>query len=113
LAVGIFLPYTLQFYQKISDRYLEICQALGVEGKSRDESLANLVMKLRNLSTELDVPLNLKDLGIPENEFEQNLENFALYTVEDIATFFSPRPITLNQCKRILRYAYEGKDIDF
>lgn len=113
LAVGIFLPYVLQFYQKISDRYLEICQALGVEGKSRDESLDGLIKKMKDLFRELDVPLNLKDLGIPADKFEQNLENFALFSIEDISTFFSPRPITISQCEELIRYAYEGKDIDF
>jgi alcohol dehydrogenase class IV len=113
LAVGIFLPYVLQFYQKISDRYLEICEALGVEGKSRDESLDGLINKMRDMFRELDVPLNLKDLGIPADKFEQNLENFALFSIEDIGTFFSPRPITISQCEELIRYAYEGKDIDF
>jgi alcohol dehydrogenase class IV len=113
LAVGLFLPYTLQFYQKVSDRYLEICEALGVEGKSRDESLHNLVKKIRDLFAETEVPLNLKDLGIPAKAFEQNLEKVAIYAIEDIDTFFTPRPITMDQCKEILRYAYEGRDIDF
>ena len=41
------------------------------------------------------------------------MEKLALFTHEDIDSVFSPRPITIDQCKKIFRYAFEGKDIDF
>ncbi|MCK4793623.1 MAG: iron-containing alcohol dehydrogenase, partial [Desulfobacteraceae bacterium] len=113
LAVGIFIPYVFQFYHKVSDKYQTICQTLGVEGGSREESLAGLVRKVRTLFEELNVPLSLKQLGIPTDEFDRNMEKLVLYAFEDIDTFFSPRPITMAQCEDIFRYAYEGKDVDF
>ncbi len=113
LAVGIFIPYVFQFYHKVSDKYQVICQALEVGGKSREESLAGLVKKVRALFEELNVPLSLKHLGIPADEFDRNMEKLVLYAFEDIDTFFSPRPITTAQCEDIFRYAYEGKDVDF
>lgn len=113
IAVGIFIPYVFQFYQKISDKYLAICHALGVDGNSLEESLVGLLEKVRALFKEVDVPLNLKDLGIPKGEFDQKMEKLVLYAYEDIDTIFSPRPITMAECEEIFRYAYEGKDIDF
>jgi len=113
LAVGIFIPYVLQFYSKNSDRYLAIARALRVEGKTKEESLANLVAKMRSLFKELDVPLSIKDLGIPAGEFEEKMEKLVIYAYEDIDTFFSPRPITMAQFEQVFRYVYEGKDIDF
>jgi hypothetical protein len=31
----------------------------------------------------------------------------------DISSILSPRPVTVAQCRKIMRYAYDGKDIDF
>jgi len=113
LAVGIFIPYVFQFYQVVSDKYLRICEVLGVAGESREESMTGLVEKVRDLFRELDVPLNLADMGIPADQLEEKMEKLVLYAYEDIDTLFSPRPITPDQCEYIFRYAYEGKDVDF
>lgn len=113
LAVAIFIPYLLQFYSRTSDRYLAIARALRVEGKTREESLVNLVSKVRALFKELDVPLSLKGLGLAPDKFEERMEKLVLYAHEDIDTFFTPRPITKAQVEQVFRYAYEGKDVDF
>lgn len=113
LAVGFFLPYVFEFYRKVSDKYLKICDALKIEGKSKEERFDGLIKKIRSIFKELDVPLNLKDMGIDASDFDQKMEKLVLYTIEDIDSFFSPRPITKAECEKILRYAYEGKIIDF
>ncbi|MBW2178993.1 MAG: iron-containing alcohol dehydrogenase [Deltaproteobacteria bacterium] len=113
LAVGIFIPYVFQFYKEVSDSYLEICHALKIDGKTDKERFNKLIKKVKELFKTLDVPFNLKDLGIEKKAFENNMEKLILYSIEDIDTFFTPRPITKDQCEKILRYAYEGKDIDF
>jgi alcohol dehydrogenase class IV len=113
IAVGLFIPYALKFYQPVTDKWLAICKALDVKTESREESMANLLKKTRDFFIELDVPLNIRDLGISEDQFNDNLEKLVLYTVEDISSFMSPRPMTQEQCEKIFRYAYEGKDIDF
>jgi hypothetical protein len=113
IAVGLFIPYVFQFYQAVTDKHLEFGKALGVAAPSRDKGLAQLVAKIRKLFVELDVPLNLKGLGISKGDFKKNMDKLVLYTVEDIDTYFSPRPMTADQCARIFQYAYDGKDIDF
>ena len=72
-----------------------------------------MVAATKGLLSELDVPLNLKDLGISKSDFENKLDDLALFAIEDVSTFSSPRPMTMNECKQILRYSYDGKDIDF
>lgn len=113
LAVGIFIPFVFQFYQKVSDKYLEICDALKIEGKTKKECFEALMREVRTLFKKLDIPLNLRDLGISAENLEENMEKLALYTYEDIDSIFSPRPITIDQCKKIFRYALEGKELDF
>jgi alcohol dehydrogenase class IV len=113
LAVGIFIPYCFQFYRPVTDKYLEVCHALRLEGATEEESFENLIRATRDLFRSLDVPLSLKELGIPRDEFERQMGALVTYSVEDIDTVFSPRPITEAQCEKMFWYAYEGKDIDF
>ncbi len=97
----------------MTDKYLVTCEALGVRVESNEKSLAGLIGKVRTLFRELDVPLNLKDLGISKDEFERHMDKLALYAVEDPSTFQNPRPVTMEQCEALFRCAYEGKDVDF
>lgn len=113
LAVGMFIPFVFQFYHAVTDKHLIFCNSLGVSANHRDKALAQLVARIRKLFKELDVPLCLKDLGIKKGDFKKNMEKLVVYTVEDIDTYFSPRPMTADQCAKIFQYAYEGKDIDF
>ena len=113
IAVGIFIPYVLQFYKPVTNNYLTLCKALDVVGKSEADSLSRLVKKVKGLFTELDIPVKLKDLGISKGDLNKKMEQLVLYTVEDIDSYFSPRPMTTDQCEKIFHYAYEGKDIDF
>lgn len=113
LAVGIFIPYCFQFYRLVTDKYLEICHGLRIEGKTDQESFENLIKATKELFGSLDVPLSLKELGIPKDEFERQMPTLVKYSLEDIDSIFSPRPLTQEQCERMLWYAYEGRDIDF
>jgi alcohol dehydrogenase class IV len=113
LAVGVLIPYMFQYYQTVSEKFLDICDALEVEGNTPQDRLKGLVEKVRSLFTELEVPLNLADMGISGTEMESKMETLVQYTIEDISTLFSPRPITEKECARLFRYAHEGRDIDF
>ena len=113
VAVGIFIPCTLQYYSKVTDKYLEICKALEIEARTKEESLARLVKRVRALISEVDVPLTLKDLGISEEDFKENFEKLVRYAYEDPSNFQNPRPITMEEYEKFCRYAYTGRDIDF
>jgi len=113
LAVGLFIPYALQYYMPVTDKWLSICKALEIKGSKKEESMANLQKKIQDLYAILDAPLAIKDMGISKEDFEQKIDKLVLFTIEDISSFASPRPITATQCEKIFRYSYEGKPIDF
>jgi alcohol dehydrogenase class IV len=75
--------------------------------------LDNLLAKVRAFLTSLNVPLALKDFGISREDFEQKLPKLVEYSFGDISCYLSPRPITSKQCEQVMRYAYDGKNIDF
>jgi len=113
IAVGILIPYAFQYYSAVTDKYLDICDALNISGNTNEERFAGLIEKVRALFTELGVPLSLKGLGISEKDFEDNIDKLSLYSVEDPSAFQSPRSATEEQCEKLFRYAYEGRDVDF
>ncbi len=113
IAVGILIPCAFQYYAPVTDKYLDICNALNIREESKEKNLAALLKKVRALFEELDVPLDLKGLGISKEDFEKNLDKLVFYSFEDPSAFQSPRPVTMEQCEKLFRYAYEGKDVDF
>ena len=113
LAVGLFIPYTYQFYRPVSEKFLAVCDALEIPVGSADDRLQGLVAAVRELFRKLDVPLTLAGLGISSEDLERRMATLVQYTCEDIDTLFSPRPMTPGQCEQILRYAHAGKDVDF
>lgn len=113
LAVGFFIPHTLQFCSQVTQRHLLICRSLGLDAQDANAGLSCLVQKVRDLLEELEVPRDLKGLGIGEEEFKGHLPLLAKYAQEDVDSYFCPRPPTSEQCERIFLHAYHGIDIDF
>lgn len=113
LCVGFFIPQSFQFCAKMTDKHLAICKALDIPAPNAQEGLDNLLAKVRAFLTSLNVPLALKDFGISREDFEQKLPKLVEYSFGDISCYLSPRPITSKQCEQVMRYAYDGKNIDF
>ena len=113
LCVGFFIPHSMQFCSKVTDKHLSICKALDIPAASAEDGLNNLVARVRDFLTKLNVPLKLKDFGITKEDFEARLPKLIEFAHGDISCYLSPRPITPDQCEKIMRYAYDGKDIDF
>jgi len=113
LAVGFFIPHSLQFCSKVTDKHLLTCKALNIEAKDAKDGLGKLVSRVRSFLTELGVSLTLKDMGIPWGEFKAKLDQLVEFAYGDVDCYLSPRPITKAQCAQILQYAYDGRDIDF
>jgi len=113
LAVGFFIPHTLQFCSKVTDKHLLICKALNIEAKDAEDGLVKLVGRVRSFLTDLGVPLTLKDMGISRGDFDGNLNKLIEFAHGDIDCYLSPRPIAAAQCSQVFQYAYDGRDIDF
>ena len=113
LCVGFFIPQSFQFCAKVTDKHLAICKSLDIPAPTAQEGLNNLLAKVREFLTSLNVPLALKDFGISKADFEGKLPKLVEYAYGDISCYLSPRPITAAQCEKVMRYAYEGQDIDF
>ena len=113
LCVGFFIPQSFQFCSKVTDKHLLICKSLDIPAPNAEQGLKNLIARVREFLKSLNVPLALKDFGISKEDFEEKLPKLVEYAYGDISCYLSPRPITEEQCEKVMRYAYEGQDIDF
>ena len=90
-----------------------IVVGLDIPAADAADGLKNLVDTVRDFLSSLNVPLKLADFGIKKADFEAGLPKLAELAHGDISSILSPRPITVDQCEQIMRYAYDGRDIDF
>ncbi len=113
VAVGVMIPYTQQYFARISDKYLHICKALEIRGRTKDQRLKNFISQTQALMKNLNVPGNLNDLGITKTQLKKNMPKLVKESIEDPDTFGSPRWLTADNCEKLFWYAFEGKDVDF
>jgi len=113
VAVGIFIPYSIQYYSKASKKYVQLARKIEIEAKDEAECLQKLADRFKQFLLSFKVPYALKEHGITKQRWQKNLDVVAKYSSEDVCTPASPRPTSIIDLKKILEYAYEGKDIDF
>ncbi len=111
-AVGLFLPYTIEFTARQAPaRYAEIARFLGLGAASEEEGAASLAEAVRDLARRINQPESVQELGISREDFEAALQKMIEDGENDTVT--SARIPDREELARLFRYAYEGKAIDF
>ncbi len=113
LAVGVFLPYTLQYHSAVTEKGDRLARELGLtEETARGKGTAALVERYRNFFREVGGPLAGKEL-VAEEEFKDKFDDLARIASEDPASLVSVRPINEAGYRRFMEHVFYGKDIDF
>jgi hypothetical protein len=113
-AMAIILPYSVEYNAKVAtQKYAEIAKAVDIEAKTDNKALEKLVEALRQLQRELEEPASLKEAGIPREEFEKKLDDLASKAIKSVVLRANPRPLNLEEARRLFTYIYEGKKVDF
>jgi alcohol dehydrogenase class IV len=94
-------------------KYAEIAKAVGIEAKTDNKALEKFVEALRQLQRELEEPASLKEAGIPQEEFEKKLDDLASKVIKSVVLRANPRPLNLEEARKLFTYIYEGKKVDF
>jgi len=111
-AVGLFLPYTIEFTaREVPGRYAEIARFLGLGAASDAEGAAGLAEAVRDLARRINQPKSVEELGISREDFEAALQKMIEDGENDTVT--SARIPDREELARLFRYAYEGRSIDF
>ncbi|TBX17361.1 butanol dehydrogenase [Clostridium perfringens] len=113
-ANAIFLPYVIKYNRKAcEDRYAQIARHIGLKGESEIELTDALIDLINKFNKELNIPSSMKEYGIEENEFKDNLKFIAHNAVLDPCTGSNPREIDDETMEKLYTCAYYGSDVDF
>jgi hypothetical protein len=113
-AMAIILPYSVEYNAKVAmQKYAEIAGAIGIEAKTDNQALEKFVETLRQLQRELEEPASLKEAGIPRKEFEKKLDDLANKAIKSVVLRANPRPLNIEEARKLFVYIYEGKKVDF
>ncbi len=118
LSVGLFIPYSIGYIAKVTDKWMDLCPLFGIEIKNKNKQvlLNEFIGAIKAFMRSINAPTcvkDVKDLGVDKDEYMKRIDLLSNYAYEDGVTLASPRPITEDVYKKIFQYAYDGNDIDF
>lgn len=83
---------------------------MGIKGKTDDEKLDKLIVKLVELRKEVGLPASIKDAGVPEDKFLETLDEMCRAAFDDQCTGANPRYPLIAEIKQMYLDAYYGKE---
>jgi len=114
LAVSISSPYAIQFSSpNAAQRYSDIAHVIGIREESPQKAIEMLVESIKKLMVHLKIPLSLRDAGISQSLFEQNIDTLTEQTGRSTCTFVDPRVPDVEEIRKLFVCAYEGKPVNF
>ncbi len=101
LVVGLALPYVLEFNSQnlqVGNKLTYLAQRIGAD---------NFIAAVRELNRELNIPNSLKELGVNEQDFN---DNFAVLVKNSLKgpTTNNPVPVSEEKMAVVLRRVFEG-----
>lgn len=105
VANAVLLPTVMEFNMPVCiDKYVDIAVAMGekVDGLSKEEAAKKAVEAVRKLSKDVNIPANLRELKIKE----EDLPRLAKNALADVCTGGNPRDVTLDDILALYKKAY-------
>jgi alcohol dehydrogenase class IV len=114
-AVGLFLPYTIEFHVRgyLPTRYAELARFLDLPADDEATGAASLVAKIRELARQIGQPTSLQEAGITSQDFEAQLSKLLENAQGDFGLSLGTRFPDEEEAEKLFRYAFEGRSIDF
>jgi len=121
-TVGLFLKYITQYClndpgetNESIEVYSTLAKKLGWAKWDYPPKKASYIVveKINELQDKVDFIKNIKDLGITQENFNNNLNKLIGLCYQDPSSVMAPRTPNKEEFTKLYTYAYEGKDIDF
>lgn len=90
-------------------RYAEIADYLGIKGNSDSEKLEGLIKAINDLKAKVGIKETIKDYGIDEKVFLDQLDAMVEQAFDDQCTGANPRYPLMSEMKQMFLNAYYGK----
>jgi len=113
-AVGLCLPYTIEFAARGEDpsRISLLTDLLGIK-VSNSNAGESLAAALRKLIREIENPLSLEELGLEEKEYNQQLDKLVDDAFNDTQIITAPRAPSYEELEKLFDYVFHGQPVDF
>lgn len=113
-ANAVYLPYVIEFNRKTAGKvYADIAKRLNLSGNTEDELVDSLVSMIKDFNKKLNIPSNLKEFGLNEEDFKNNLDEVAETSVGDPCTGTNPRKISVDEMKKLFTCTFYGEKVNF
>jgi alcohol dehydrogenase class IV len=116
-AVGLFLPYTMEYLingsEETTAKYAEIARFCSIATGPEKKCAQALVARIRALAKEIGQPVSVKECGIAKARYEESIPGLIERALNEVMTITVTRVPGEEDLGKIFRYAYEGKSIDF
>ena len=101
--MGAFSQYR---YPHATERYAEIASFLGIDGKTDEEKLGKLLVKIDVLKEKVGIKKSIKEYGISEEAFMATLDEMVEQAFDDQCTGANPRYPLMSEMKQMYLNAY-------
>ena len=123
---AILLPYVIRYnatkptkivsfpkyeYFKADEKYAEIAKKVGLKADTKEEGIANLIEKVKEMNAHMNIPKSFQEAGLDEKEYLAKVDMLADRAFEDQCTTANPRLPLVTELKQILLDSYYGKEV--
>ncbi|MBO9369990.1 MAG: iron-containing alcohol dehydrogenase [Chloroflexi bacterium] len=113
-AVGIYLPYTIEFCaREAPERFAELAALTGCSQAGGEEGARALARRIRDLARQIGSPLSVAGAGVAREAYEAQLDKMVDDAFNDTQMVTAVRAPSYDELRQLFRYAYEGREVDF
>lgn len=113
-AVGIFLPYTIEFAARTApERFADLAACTGLPFEDSKTGAWVLAGRIRDLCKRIGFPTSLQEAGIERAAFEEQLDKLVEDAFNDTQILTAVRCPEYEQLQKLFCYAYEGLPVDY
>lgn len=107
--MGTFPQYK---YPHCMKRYADVAAMLGLKGKTDAEKVESLIAAIDELKARVNIPKTIKDAGVDETVFLEQLDSMVEDAFDDQCTGANPRYPLMSEIKQMYLNTYYGERKD-
>ena len=97
-------------YPNAGSRYAKIADALNLGGNTEEEKVELLIKAVEELQAKVEMPKTIREAGVDEAKFYENLEEMTEQAFDDQCTGANPRYPLMSEIKEMYITAFNGRE---